>query len=110
MSLAVANLLGVNAINVVLDFAPASSHRRRIFQAGGVLVTVGLTEFQGFSASFASRVAQDKLDAEMTSVGLRHGQLIAGTHIVYNDTLLCKWMSSWVDTLVDGFIWEVKIA
>ena len=72
MSIAVANVLGVNAINVVLTFS-ASLDRRS--QSTGVLVSAGITDVEQSPASYASRITQDKFNKEMAGMGLNYGQL-----------------------------------
>lgn len=76
MSTAVANVLGVNAINVVLTFIPVTLDRRS-GQPAGVLVNAGVTDVDLSAASYASKITQDKFDKEMTAMGLRYGQLIS---------------------------------
>jgi hypothetical protein len=73
MSIAVANVLGVNAINVVLTFS-ASLDRRS--QSTGVLVSAGITDVEQSPASYASKITQDKFNKEMAGMGLNYGQLI----------------------------------
>jgi hypothetical protein len=77
MSIAVANVLGVNAINVVLTFVSVLLDRRS--QPTGVLVSVGITDFELSAESFASKVTKDKFDKEMTAMGLNYGPLISAT-------------------------------
>ncbi len=77
MSMAVANILGVNARNVVLTLV--SSNRRD--QQPGVLVSAGITDFQGSAASYASKVTQSILTTEMTALGLNSGQLVSITGV-----------------------------
>ena len=76
MSTAVANVLGVNAIDVVLTFVPVALDRRS-GQPTGVLVNAGVTEVELSAASYASKVTKDKFNKEMTAMGLSYGQLIA---------------------------------
>jgi hypothetical protein len=79
MSLAVANVLGVNVTNVILTFVSASLDRRR--QSTGVLVTAGITGLDMSPASYASKVTQEKLNTEMTGMALIYGRLISVTGI-----------------------------
>ncbi len=74
MSLAVANVLVVNVTYVVITFLSALFDRRSV--QTGVLVSVGITEYQDSAASYASRVTQDKFNKEMAAMGLKAGQLI----------------------------------
>jgi hypothetical protein len=73
ISLAVSNVLGVPASNVVLSFSTYIESRR--LQAK-VLVSVGIVHFQGSAASYASKVTQEKLNFEMGALGLKSGQVI----------------------------------
>jgi len=45
-------------------------------QQKGVLVNVGLKDFQGPTAPFASRLTQDAINTQMTQLGLRSVQVI----------------------------------
>ncbi len=76
MSTAVANVLGVNAIDVVLTFVPVALDRRR-GQQTGVLVNVGVTDVELSAASYASKITPDKFNKEMAALGLSTGQLVS---------------------------------
>jgi hypothetical protein len=78
MSRAVANVLGVDAIDVVLTFVPSTLDRRS-GQTTGVLVNAGVTDLELSAASLSSKVTQDKLNKEMAAVGLSSGQLVSAT-------------------------------
>ena len=84
MSTAVANMLGVNAIDVVLTLVPVALDRR-IGQQTGVLVNAGVIDVELSAASYASKVTQDKFNKEMAAMGLSYGQLVsaAGTSHCY---------------------------
>jgi hypothetical protein len=71
---AVANVIGVNASTVSLTFVEVDL--RRQVQQKGVLVNVGLKDFQGPTAPFASRLTQDAINTQMTQLGLRSVQVI----------------------------------
>ncbi len=75
MSLAVANVLSVNVSNVILTFSSTSIEGRR-GQQPGVLVSAGITEFQGSAKDYAPRVTQDKLNNELSALGLRSVQIV----------------------------------
>jgi hypothetical protein len=87
MSTAVANVLGVNAINVVLTFVPATLDqiRRLSGQLTGVLVNAGVTDVELSAASYVSKVTQDKFNKEMTAMGLSNGLLISATGLSHCD-------------------------
>jgi hypothetical protein len=80
MLIAVANVLGVNAADVVLTFVPDTLDLRSLSsKPTGVLVNAGLTDVELSAASYVSMVTQDKLNKEMATMGLSTGQLISGT-------------------------------
>jgi hypothetical protein len=78
MSLAISNVLGVPASNVVLAYSSYIASRR---QQTKVLVSVGIVDFQGSAASYASKVTQENLNLEMGALGLKSGNLIPITGI-----------------------------
>jgi hypothetical protein len=80
MTLAVANVLGVLASNVVLTIFSYTADRR---QQSSVLVRVGITNFQGSAGSYASKVTQERFNIEMQALGLKSGQLVPITGISY---------------------------
>ena len=79
MTIAVANILGVDVINVVLSFVPITLASGRRSQPTGVLVSAGVTEVELPAASYAANVTQDRFKKEMAAVGLNYGQLISAT-------------------------------
>jgi hypothetical protein len=81
MSLAVANALGVLASNVVLTISSYVADRRK---QTSVLVRVGITNFQGSAASYASKVTQERFNIEMQALGLKSGKLVPITGIFYD--------------------------
>ncbi len=85
MSLAIANVLGVDARNVVLTFSSVILDRRA--QQTGVLVRAGIADFEGSAAVYASKITQDNLNTEMAAVGLKSGTLISFTGISHDQLL-----------------------
>jgi hypothetical protein len=75
MELAVANILSVTASNVVLTFKSVVLEQRR--QQTGVLVSVGIINFLGSAASYVSKISQDKVNAEITALGLNSIKLVS---------------------------------
>ncbi len=78
---AVANVIGVNASTVSLTFVEVDLRRQA--QQKGVLVSVGLKDFQGPTAPFASRLTQDAINAQMDQLGLRSVTLV---QVIANST------------------------
>jgi hypothetical protein len=76
LSLVLSNLLGVPASNVVLTFSSYIASRR---EQAKVLVSVGIIDFQGSAASYASKITQENLNLEMGALGLKSGQLVLTT-------------------------------
>ncbi len=87
ISTAVANMLGVNSIDVVLTFVPATLDRRSRLngQPTGVLVSAGVTAVEFSAASYVSKVTQDRFNKEMAAMGLSSGQLIPATGMPHCD-------------------------
>jgi hypothetical protein len=82
ISLAVSNVLGVSASNIVLTFSSFIPSRR---QQTKMLVSVGIIDFQGSAASYVSKVTQEKLNLEMGALGLKSGQLVPVTGMLTFD-------------------------
>jgi hypothetical protein len=82
MSLAVSNVLGVPAYNVVLTFVTYMGYTSRRQQTV-LRVSVGIIDFQGSAASYASKVTQQKFDFEMGALGLKSGQVTPMTGIFH---------------------------
>ena len=74
MIMAVAKLLQVNTGSVILSFASVTL--RVLQQQEFVLVSVGLVNFQGSRAAFASVITQEKINSEMETVGLKPVELL----------------------------------
>ena len=72
--MAVAKLLQVNTGSVILSFASVTL--RVLQQQEFVLVSVGLVNFQGSRAAFASVITQEKINSEMETVGLKPVELL----------------------------------
>jgi hypothetical protein len=76
MVLAIAKMLEVNASIVVLGFSSVVVRRRDLLQQGGVLVSVGLINFQDSVSIFATRITQENINAKMAAEGLLAVQLL----------------------------------
>ncbi len=74
MTKAVASLLQVNTLGIVLSFASATL--RNVQQQEFVLVRVGLVNFQGSTAAFASIITQENLNSEMAAMGIKSVELL----------------------------------
>jgi hypothetical protein len=87
ISTAVANMLGVNSIDVVLTFVPATLDRRSRLngQPTGVLVSASVTDVELSAACYISKVTQDRFNKEMIAMGLNYGQLIPATGMSHCD-------------------------
>jgi hypothetical protein len=73
ISLAVSNVLGIPARNVVLAVSTYLAFRR---QQSKVLVSVGILDYQGSVANYASKLTQEKLNIEMVALGLKSVQVL----------------------------------
>jgi hypothetical protein len=76
MALAIVKMLGVNEDSVILSFTSSILRRRVLLQRIGVLVSVGLTNFQTSTSIFASRITSENLNAAMAAEGLEAVLLI----------------------------------
>jgi hypothetical protein len=76
MVLAIANILDVNASMVVLEFSSIVL-RTALLEKAGVLVSVGLIDFQEPVSVFATRITQENINAKMGAEGLMAVQLLA---------------------------------
>jgi hypothetical protein len=76
---AIANMLEVNASNVVLGFSSVVVRRRDLLQQAGVLVSVGLTNFHDSVSIFATRITQENINARMAAEGLMAVELLVAT-------------------------------
>ena len=76
MSIAVAGVLLVSTSRVVLSFAEVDLRQRVLLQLKGVLVSVGLKDFQGSSAQFASQLTKGNVDSKMAALGLKSVQSV----------------------------------
>jgi hypothetical protein len=74
MIMAIAKLLQVNTESVILSFASVTL--RVLQQQEFVLVSVGLVNFQGSRAAFASVITQEKINSELETVGLKPVELL----------------------------------
>ena len=77
MSKAIASVISVNASKLVLTIVDASMRRRRLLQQQGVLVSVFLQDFKSSTSQFASLLTQERLNVQMTALGLKSIQLIS---------------------------------
>ena len=76
---AVANVIGVNVSTVSLTFVEVDL--RRQVQQKGVLVNVGLKDFQGPTIPYVSRLTQDAINTQMAQLGLRSVQVIPSSSV-----------------------------
>jgi hypothetical protein len=99
MTMAIAKMLQVNTGSVILSFVAVPL--RVLQQQEFVLVSVGLVNFQGSTAAFASLITEEKLNSEMAAVGLKSVELLTGSSVsstsqgtVYSMDLSCLCFSS----------------
>jgi len=76
---ALANVIGVNVSTVSLTFVEVDL--RRQVQQKGVLVNVGLKDFQGPTIPYVSRLTQDAINTQMAQLGLRSVQVIPSSSV-----------------------------
>jgi hypothetical protein len=76
---AVANVIGVSVSTVSLTFVEVDL--RRQVQQKGVLVNVGLKDFQDATTPYVSRLTQDAINTQMTQLGLRSVQVIPSSSV-----------------------------
>jgi hypothetical protein len=76
MTMAVAKLLQVNTGSVILSFTSVIRRVRVLQQQEFVLVSVGLVNFQGSRAAFASMITQENVNFQMAAAGLKSVDLL----------------------------------
>ncbi len=76
---AVANVIGVNVSTVSLTFVEVDLRRQG--QQKGVLINVGLKDFQGATSPYVSRLTQDVINTQMSQLGLRSVQVIPSSSV-----------------------------
>ena len=76
MTLAVAHTCNIDAGNIVLSFTDIILRRRKLLQQHGVLVNVGVQNFQGSVSALVSLLTQESINSHMAAQGLRPVQIV----------------------------------
>ncbi len=104
MAKAVASLINVNASKLVLSIVDASLRRRGLLQQQGVLVSVFLQDFKGSTLEFASMLTQERLNTQMTALGLKSVQIISSSEQTYSNSVITSDSSGVAGLLVGGIV------
>ena len=83
MAQAISNVIGFSVSEVVLNFTEANFQRRgfkfKLLQQWGVLVDVGLRNFQGSPVLFSSSLTESNINSQMLLLGLRSVQIVSNS-------------------------------
>jgi hypothetical protein len=85
MTMAVANLLQVSSTDVILSFAPTTLRQESYLrmQQDGVLVSVGLANFQGSITALTAMITQESINTRMAAESLKSVALLTPPEIPF---------------------------